>query len=423
MPRLVNVTPKYRRHRPSGQAVVTIAAKDHYLGPHGTKASKIEYDRLVGEWLAAGRPITQAATPAELTVMELTASFWKFAQAKYRKGGRDTGTADNFKPVLGLLKKRYGTTPATNFGPLALKALLAAMVAEGHSRRYVNDNLHRLRRMFKWAVSEQLLPETVYRALLTVDCVAAGETKAREPAPITVVADATVDATLPHLPTVVADMVRFQRLTGARPGEVCQVRPSDIDRSEPVWRYVPQQHKTQHHGKHRTIFIGPKAQAVLLPYLLREANEHCFRPADSERKRREAKHESRVTPLSCGNKPGSNQKQKPEREPGDAYTHDSYRRAVQRACEIAFGMPEELRTTPKVESPDAKSLRLNKAIAWRAKQTWHPNQLRHNVATNVRKQFGLEGAQVVLGHSRADITQIYAERDDLKAAAIMAEVG
>jgi hypothetical protein len=53
MPRLTNSTPKYRKHKASGQAVVTIAGKDHYLGPYGTKASKAEYNRLIGEWMAA----------------------------------------------------------------------------------------------------------------------------------------------------------------------------------------------------------------------------------------------------------------------------------------------------------------------------------------------------------------------------------
>ena len=56
MPTLVNEVPKYRKHRASGQAVVTLAGKTKYLGPHGTRASHLEYDRLIGEWLAAGRP-------------------------------------------------------------------------------------------------------------------------------------------------------------------------------------------------------------------------------------------------------------------------------------------------------------------------------------------------------------------------------
>jgi hypothetical protein len=49
MPRLINRNPSYRRHRASGQAVVTINGQDVYLGPHGTAASKREYDRVLGE--------------------------------------------------------------------------------------------------------------------------------------------------------------------------------------------------------------------------------------------------------------------------------------------------------------------------------------------------------------------------------------
>ena len=62
--------PKYRKHRGSGQAVVTIAGRDHYLGPHRSKASRIEYDRLITEWLAAGRPAT-IAEQTDITVSEL----------------------------------------------------------------------------------------------------------------------------------------------------------------------------------------------------------------------------------------------------------------------------------------------------------------------------------------------------------------
>src|SRR3954471_9492730 len=103
MPRLVVATPKYRKHKPSGQAVVTIAGKDCYLGPHGTKASNVEYDRLVGEWLAAGRPAIQMPEPAQLTVSGVALAFWRYAKSKYRKNGRPTGTADNYKPALSLL--------------------------------------------------------------------------------------------------------------------------------------------------------------------------------------------------------------------------------------------------------------------------------------------------------------------------------
>ncbi len=57
MPRLSNSVPKYRKHRASGQAVVTLNGRDFYLGPHNTKASRLEYDRLTSEWLANDRSL------------------------------------------------------------------------------------------------------------------------------------------------------------------------------------------------------------------------------------------------------------------------------------------------------------------------------------------------------------------------------
>jgi len=80
MPRLSAATPKYRLHRASAQAVVTLAGRDHYLGPWKSKASLLEYDRLVGEWLAAGRPSASVAMAYEITVTEVVARFWRHAR-------------------------------------------------------------------------------------------------------------------------------------------------------------------------------------------------------------------------------------------------------------------------------------------------------------------------------------------------------
>ena len=157
MPILVNSVPKYRKHRASGQAVVNLAGKDRYLGPYGTKASRLEYDRLIGEWLAAGRPTHQADDPSDITVSEVGAAFWRHAKQYYQKHGDPTGAADTYRPVLKLLKEIYGKTRAVEFGPLAGKALLGRMVADGNSRSYANGNLGRLKRIFRWAASEQLI--------------------------------------------------------------------------------------------------------------------------------------------------------------------------------------------------------------------------------------------------------------------------
>lgn len=65
--------PKYREHRPTGQAVVTLSGDDHYLGLNGSKASKLEYDRLITEWLANGRRPIQAVDDSAITVAKIIA--------------------------------------------------------------------------------------------------------------------------------------------------------------------------------------------------------------------------------------------------------------------------------------------------------------------------------------------------------------
>jgi integrase len=54
---------------------------------------------------------------------------------------------------------------------------------------------------------------------------------------------------------------------------------------------------------------------------------------------------------------------------------------------------------------------------------WTPNQLRHAAATEIRKRFGLESSRVVLGHSKANTTEIYAERDQALAVRAMEMIG
>jgi len=322
-----------------------------------------------------------------------------------------------------LLCVKYGRTPAIEFGPLAFQAFQGNLIASGLCRATINHLASTVRRMFRWAVTRELIPVTVFQALAAVPNVPKNRTAVRESPPVRPVESHIVEATLPHLPDVVADMVRFQRLTGARPGEVCQVRPIDVDRSMDVWQYRPASHKAEHRDMERVVFIGPRAQAVLRPYLLRPATAHCFSPLESENRRLEARHAARKTPLGYGNRPGTNRKSRPKRRAKDYYTNDSYNRAIQRACESAFGMPDELRyVSRKLPAEERKGLQ-RRAAQWRAEHCWSPNQLRHAAGTEVRRQYGLEAAQVVLGHAVADVTQVYAERDQALAAEIMQKIG
>jgi hypothetical protein len=85
--------------------------------------------------------------------------------------------------------------------------------------------------MFKWAVSEELVAESVYNALTTVRGLERGRSEARETEPVGPVADSVVEAKLPRLTHTVRAMVQVQRLTGARPGEICLMRACDLDMS------------------------------------------------------------------------------------------------------------------------------------------------------------------------------------------------
>jgi integrase len=415
--------PGYRHHKASGQAIVTLNGRDIYLGEYRSRDSKQNYDRYVAEWLAAGRRPSPSASAAALTIVEVLAAFKRHAEQYYCKNGRPTRTADHFRPLYKLIHSLYGRDSAASFGPLALKVLQNKLVERGLSRSYVNDSTKRIKQIFKWAVSEELIPASVHQALVAVPGLRKGKTSAHETPPVMAVPDHVIQATLPSLSSVVRDMVQIQRLTGARPNEVVAMRPIDIERSEEIWRYIPQEHKSEHHGKQRVILIGPRARQILEPYLNRKPEDYCFSPETAVTEMRGKRRAARKTPPSCGNGPGDNRKCRPRRTPGSRYTSNTYRRAIHRACEVAFGMPEKLRHFPAGLSDSEIAALREQAAAWRAEHCWSPNQLRHTAGTAIRKRFGAEAAQTVLGHSHLTVTEIYAERDLEKAAEVIRQLG
>ena len=117
-------TPSYRLHKPSGQAVVTLANRDYYLGRYETPESRAEYDRLVGEWLTNGRRPPGKAGPGgtDLTINELLLAYLRFADGYYIKNGLPTTEPRAIRLALRPLRRLYGHTPAGNFGPLSLTA-------------------------------------------------------------------------------------------------------------------------------------------------------------------------------------------------------------------------------------------------------------------------------------------------------------
>ena len=120
--------PPYRKHA-TGQAVVRLNGQDFYLGAHGSPASRKEYNRLIGEWLARGRCLP--APEVDLKVAELILRYWKHAQGYYVKDGRPTSEFSEIRYALGVVRKLYGTTSARDFGPLALATVARQGILDG----------------------------------------------------------------------------------------------------------------------------------------------------------------------------------------------------------------------------------------------------------------------------------------------------
>ena len=407
--------PSYRKHSSSDNAFVCIRGRRHYLGRYGSPESKEQYRRLLAQFWA-GQPIetprrgrTASHDPAAASVAEVCAAYLQHALTWYRdQDGQPTKTLVCVRVSLELLDEIFGDTNAADFGTSKLDALIREMIRRGWSRAYANKHVGTIKRVFRHAARVGLVSSSIWHDLQTVEGLRKGRTEAREPDAIGPVSDADVEATLPFLPAVVADMVRLQRLLGCRPGELVQMRPAEIDAGSEVWFYSPRTHKTAHHGKSRRIAIGPKAQVLLRPYLERPPEIHCFRPADSEAMRRadlRERRKTRLQPSQANRQP----KAMPKRAPGDFYTVASYRQAIERAADRADTLAHRKQLGAKAEQ--------------RLVARWRPNQLRHSAASEVRREFGLEAAQVLLGHSRADVTQVYAERNDALAASVAAKIG
>jgi integrase len=315
-----------------------------------------------------------------LTIAELALRYQEFAKSYYASSS--TGEIPGIKTAMRDLTRLFGRLLVREFGPLKLKTLRQQWIDSGRVRTQINKSAQRVVRCIRWAVENELASGEQLHSLRAVAGLRAGRSEAKESKPVEPVPEADVDAIRPYLSPIVAAMVHFQQLTGARPGEVVRMTPIDIDRSKPVWEYRPEAHKNAWRGKERVIFIGPKGQDLFRPFLDgRAADVAVFSPAESTDAARRRRTAARKTPLNCGNRPGTNRKPNPELGPTTNFTPTTYARAVARACERA------------------------------GVDRWSPHRLRHSFATEIRETHGLEGAQLLLGHARADVTQLYAQRD------------
>jgi integrase len=410
--------PVMRLHRPSGRARLRLCGYEIWLGPWKSDEAKARYDEVLRQYLEAGRrwpPITAGVR----TVAELCDRYADFADAHYVKRGKRTRTASNARRALELLQRvpapsdeggrpelrGLGAVEPLAFGPRCLKAYQRYLAGDTQgprgtsqwSRDTINEYVRHVVAMFRWAVSEELVPSEILVSLKAVAPLARGRAPAagvappRDGRPVDPVPDRDLALTLPRLGTMLRAMVDVQLVTAMRPGEVCYMRAGDLAptvvKGVVCYHVPPEANKTEHLEIDRKVYIGPKGMEILRPWLPEDPDEFVFGPRKAEalrhaeaRKARKAKvwpsHTTEARRARRGHRP---------MKMGDHYSEDAYRRAIARACEAA-GVP-----------------------------TWSPNRLRHNAATVITERESIEVAQLILGHRDIKTTLRYAKVKDRRA--------
>lgn len=389
MPRPRNPVPKYRLHKSSGQAICTYYTADGRkhtasLGKYNSPDSLKRYrellatlERIVQSPTAKPLKIAPHKTPKDMVVATLCDLFTDHAGVYYRdSAGKTTSEVRLYSSAIGALLGVSGieTMRTADFGLAELATVQTAMVALGWKRQTINQQVRRIRTVFRWGSERGHVPVGKWFELRTLSGLKAGRTTVSESEEVLPVSAADVAATLPQLPPTVARMVRFHRLTGCRPQDVCSISWELIDRSNAVWVYTPKQHKTAHHGHKRTVLIGPAARTELGE----PGKGFVFNPRKAAGEIAQARRANRKTPFY----PSDERRNlaPPKRLLRSFFTTASYGRAIARACERA-GVPP-----------------------------WAPNQLRHAALTEFRAKFGLEVARAIGGHKSAVTTEIYAEK-------------
>lgn len=365
--------PKYRRHSSRDMG---FAERDghrtYFPGKFNSQESVAAYRAFLLE--SPTDKTTAQLPPGRLRVKWLVIKFLEWAKARYAKTSTATrGEYANLKHAMTPLLTNFGHSYADQFGPRNLKELQRILAGKKRARGYVNTVVSKIKRAFKWAASEELIPINVYLALDTVQGLRAGETIAKETAKRRPVEWKDVESVLPFLSKTIAEMVAFQWHTGCRSDSLCRATPSQFIKGAGGWEWRPR-HKTEHLGRELVIPIGPRALAIIAKRLKLAPAAPLFSPKEINKNRRYGKQ----------------------------YTSGSYRQAIVRAIEAENDRKEE--GEPKL-------------------RVWFPHLIRHARGEGVRQSYGLEAAQAILGHDSIDATQVYSSRRFALARTVADETG
>jgi integrase len=326
-------------------------------------------------------------------IAQLCCAYLNHARQYYRlnPNGEPKKIEYSVRPLL----KLYSALDVDSFGPLRLIEVRDEMLKYGWERKVINRRISSIKRMFKWAVSQQLISAMLYHGLATVEGLKFGRCTARESEPVKPIEEEYVYKVLPYANPIIRAIIQIQLLTGMRPTEVLQIKPKDVDRTGEIWHYYPQSHKNVYRGHQRVVPLGPQSQNILSPFLLRDDDSYCFCPAESRKYFTNFDKDSSSCNIVIYD-PKDNR----------AFSYKSYGHAVRRAINAARKDIKSKGGNPDLEMPK-----------------WTPYQLRHTAATKARKLFNYETAGALLGHSNMSATAIYAERNQGLADEVARRIG
>lgn len=236
-------------HKATGQAYVRHEGKCKYFGKWGL----LETEQRYRQWLAGGKSTATCCKIADLI-------------ERYNLDRPSKNHADKVKAVSDL--GPVASLTVDQYSPLAYRKHREHLDNGNRCARHINDLMRLMQRIFRWGVSMELVPLEVYERLKTVDPLKPHEVE-HQSTPRKPVKREHVERTLKELHQMPADIIRLLLYTGARPGEICGMRGSEIDQYGPqdTWVYRPSKHKTGHHGKRRYIVFGKQGQAILAKYM------------------------------------------------------------------------------------------------------------------------------------------------------------
>ena len=196
--------PNYRLHKASGQAFVELGGHRFYLGKHGSKVSREEYERRIAEYLANGRKLPPTRTQTGISCQELAVRFLDWAEGYYVKNGKQTPTFSHCRNAISLFVKYFGNESVNNFSPCSLVFLQEKWVEHGLARLTVNRFVTTVKQAFKHGSKYGWVDPSIYHSLLSVDNLKKGRTPAPEYRDIKPVDKDVINRTLPFLPCIVS---------------------------------------------------------------------------------------------------------------------------------------------------------------------------------------------------------------------------